>query len=121
MQQTVMIVDDALFIRAVLRGMLEELGYMVIAEAASGIDAMRMIRDHRPDIVFLDIILPDANGIEVLDDLHASHPELSVVICSSIGQESTVQKALQHGAKAYIQKPLTIDSLAAALTKIADR
>lgn len=119
MQQTVMIVDDALFIRAVLRGMLEERGFRVVAEAGSKLEAMRLLREHKPDLAFLDIILPDVNGLELLDALRVIQPELQVVICSSIGQEATVQKALQRGARAYLQKPLTPEALQATLERLS--
>jgi two-component system chemotaxis response regulator CheY len=118
MSQTVMIVDDALFIRTVLRGMLEELGYRVIAEAGSGLEAQRQLHKAAPDLIFLDIILPDANGIELLEDIHHSLPDSSVIICSSISQDQTVQKALHHGAAAYLQKPFTKESVVALLRQL---
>jgi two-component system, chemotaxis family, chemotaxis protein CheY len=121
MSQTVMIVDDATFIRTVLRTMLEELGYQVIAEAGSGLEAQRYLRSVAPDLIFLDIILPDANGIDILDDIHHSLPDTSVIICSSISQDQTVQKALQHGAAAYLQKPFTQESIVAVLNQLKDR
>ena len=120
MPQTVMIVDDALFIRTVLRTMLEESGCRVIAEAGSGLEAQRHLRAVVPDLIFLDIILPDANGIELLDDIHHSLPDVSVIICSSLSQGQTVQKALQHGAAAYLQKPFTQESVTAVLEQLKD-
>jgi two-component system, chemotaxis family, chemotaxis protein CheY len=118
MNQTVMIVDDALFVRTVLRALLTEMGYQVIAQAESGLEAMRQLHEHQPDIVLLDIILPDANGIDILDAIRQHHPEVRVVICSSIGQDSTIQKALQHGAAGYLQKPFTKDSVSAAMSRL---
>lgn len=121
MSQTVMIVDDALFIRTVLRGMLEELGYRVIAEAGSGLETQRQLHKAAPDLIFLDIILPDANGIEILDDINRSLPDTAVIICSSISQDQTIQKALQHGAAAYLQKPFTKESILALLHQLKAR
>ena len=118
MPQTVMIVDDALFIRTVLRNMLEEQGFQVLAEAASGLEAQRCLHTLKPDLIFLDIILPDANGIEILDDIRCSLPATKVIICSSISQEQTIQKALQHGAAAYLQKPFTQETVAAVLRQL---
>lgn len=118
MPQTVMIVDDALFIRTVLRTMLEELGYRVVAEAGSRLEAQRCLHGTAPDLIFLDIILPDANGIDLLDDIHRSLPHTVVIISSSISQEQTIQKALQHGAAAYLQKPFTQESVAAVLRQL---
>ena len=105
MARTVMIVDDALFMRNILRGIVTEKGYIVVAEAASGIEAMKNLHSHHPDIILLDIILPDSNGLDLLQSINASHPRSKVVVCSAIGQEQVMQKALDLGAKAFIQKP----------------
>lgn len=118
MPQTVMIVDDALFIRTVLRNMLEDCGYHTIAEAGTALEAQRYLHTISPDLIFLDIILPDANGIEILDDIRCSLPATKVIICSSISQEQTIQKALQHGAAAYLQKPFTKEAVAAVLRQM---
>jgi len=107
MSLTVLIVDDAVFMRNILRAIIKDKGYTVIAEAASGIEAMKTLHDHNPDIVILDIILPDVNGLDLLDSIHKVRPQAKVVICSSIGQEPIIKKALDHGAKAFIQKPFT--------------
>lgn len=105
MARTVMIVDDALFMRNILRGIVTEKGFVVVAEAASGIEAMKNLHSHHPDIILLDIILPDSNGLDLLHSINASHPQSKVVVCSAIGQEQVMQKALDLGAKAFIQKP----------------
>ncbi len=105
MARTVMIVDDALFMRNILRGIVTEKGYIVVAEAASGIEAMKNLHSQHPDIILLDIILPDSNGLDLLQSINASHPQAKVVVCSAIGQEQVMQKALDLGAKAFIQKP----------------
>ena len=116
MGQTVMIVDDALFMRKIIRGILEENGYQVVAEAASGIEAMRRLHEHTPDIIILDIILPDANGLDLLTSILGASLSSRVAVCSSIGQEPVIQKALELGAKAFIQKPLTPEKVISALS-----
>jgi len=118
MSTTVLIVDDALFMRKILRGILEEKGYQVVGEAASGIEAMRRLHEQTPDIILLDIILPDSNGLDLLQSILASHPRSKVVICSAIGQEPVIQKALDLGAKGFIQKPFTPEKVIAALTPL---
>ena len=119
MNPTVMIVDDALFMRKIMRGIMEEYGYQVVAEAASGIETMRRLHENSPDIIILDIILPDANGLDLLTSILAASPSSQVVICSSIGQEPVVQKALALGAKGFIQKPLTPEKVMAVLENLA--
>jgi len=118
MSATVMIVDDAVFMRNILRAIIKDKGYTVVAEAASGIEAMRTLHEHTPDIVILDIILPDANGLDLLESILKTHPLAKVVICSSIGQEPIIKKALDHGAKAFIQKPFTPEKVLDALASL---
>jgi len=118
MNPTVMIVDDALFMRKILRGILEENGYQVIAEAASGIETMRRLHDHTPDIIILDIILPDANGLDLLKSIFSASPSSKVAICSAIGQEPVIQKALDLGARAFILKPFTPEKVIATLASL---
>ena len=107
MKRTVMIVDDSLFMRNILRGILNEKGYVVVAEAASGIEAMKNLHTHNPDLILLDIILPDSNGLDLLQSIINTCPQASVVACSAIGQDQVIQKALDLGARAFIQKPFT--------------
>lgn len=120
MNTTVLIIDDALFMRKILRGILEDAGYQVVAEAASGIEAMRRLHDNSPDIIILDIILPDANGLDLLTSILSINPTLQVVICSSISQEPVIRKALDLGAKAFIQKPFTAEKVIAALSSLGN-
>lgn len=118
MSPTVMIVDDALFMRKILRGILEENGYQVVAEAASGIETMRRLHDHSPDIIILDIILPDANGLDLLTSIFSASPSSRVAICSAIGQEQVIRKAFDLGAQAFIQKPFTSEKVVNALASM---
>ena len=118
MGATVMIIDDAVFMRNILRAIMKEKGYNVIAEAASGLEAMRTLHDHQPDIIILDIILPDSNGLDLLESIIKVRPLAKVVVCSSISQEATIKKALDHGAKAFIQKPFTPEKVIHALESL---
>jgi two-component system chemotaxis response regulator CheY len=113
-----MIIDDAVFMRNILRAIIKDKGYTVVAEAASGIEAMRTLHEYTPDIVILDIILPDANGLDLLESILKTCPQAKVVICSSIGQEPIIKKALDHGAKAFIQKPFTPEKVLDALDNL---
>lgn len=117
---TVMIVDDALFMRTILGTILRDKGYTVAAEAASGIEAMKKLHECNPDIIFLDIILPDANGIELLDAIHKIKPQAKVILCSAIGQESIVRKGLDLGARYYVQKPFSPEKIAEALKSLGE-
>jgi two-component system chemotaxis response regulator CheY len=120
MSATVMIVDDAIFMRSILRGIMKDKGYTVVAEAASGIEAMKNLHTYNPDIITLDIILPDANGLDLLESILKTCPRTKVVVCSSIGQEQIVKKAMDHGAKAFIQKPFTPEKVIEVLNSLED-
>ena len=120
MGRTVMIVDDSLFMRKILRGILVQKGYIVAAEAASGIEAMRNLHTNHPDIIMLDIILPDSNGLDLLESIIAACPDSKVVVCSSIGEALVIQKSLDLGAKAFIQKPFTPEKVAEVLKSLED-
>ena len=120
MSRTVMIVDDSLFMRNILRRIIVEKGYIVDSEAASGIEAMRNLHTHHPDIILLDIVLPDSNGFDLLESIIAACPDSKVVVCSSIGEALVTQKSLDLGAKAYIQKPFTPEKVAEVLQNLED-
>jgi two-component system chemotaxis response regulator CheY len=117
---TVMIVDDALFMRNILGTILKDRGYTVVAEAASGIETMKKLHDCNPDIIFLDIILPDANGLELLDSISKTKPQAKVILCSAIGQEAIVKKGLDLGARYYVQKPFSPEKIAEALESLGE-
>lgn len=119
-KKRVLIVDDALFMRKMLRGILEEDGFEVVAEAADGAEAVLTYRDVRPDIVTLDIIMPVKNGIEALREIMVIDPGARVVICSAVGQESLVQKAQGGGARDFILKPFNPDRVKEIIRKVAE-
>ncbi|KAB0671916.1 response regulator [Oryzomonas sagensis] len=116
----VMIVDDALFMRKNLGTILRDKGYTVVAEAASGIETMKKLHDCDPDIVFLDIILPDANGMQLLDFIRNIKPQVKVILCSAIGQEAIVKKGLESGASFFVQKPFNPEKIAEALENLGE-
>ncbi len=118
MSRTVMIVDDSLFMRKIMRGILVEKGYIVVAEAASGIEAMRNLHTSHPDIIMLDIILPDSNGLDLLESVITACPDSKVIVCSSLGEDSVVRKALNLGACAYLQKPFTPEKISEVLESL---
>jgi len=105
MATTVMIVDDSLFMRKMLRDILEEEGYEIAAEASDGEEAVQKYRECRPDLTTMDIVMPHKGGIEALQEIRAFDPAARVVMCSALGQESLTAAAAQAGAKAFILKP----------------
>lgn len=125
MSKRVLITDDAAFMREMLREIIAEGGYEVVAEAADGEEALERFNEHHPDVITLDIVMPGKSGLEVLRELTALDPSACVVMCSALGQEALVMEALEAGAKEYIIKPFKPDqvlgALNEALQKSADR
>jgi two-component system chemotaxis response regulator CheY len=105
MTARVLIVDDALFMRTMLRNILVECGFEVVGEAATGSEAVEKYRALGPDLTTMDIVMPDMNGIEALKQIVAFDPRARVVMCSALGQESLIIDALEAGARDFIVKP----------------
>lgn len=106
----VLIADDAAFIRMKLRKALEELGLEVI-EAANGAEAVQQFNAHRPDLVLMDITMPEMDGLAALKAIVAQDASAQVIMVSALGQESVVMQALQAGAKDFVVKPFQPDQI----------
>ncbi len=105
MAHRVLIVDDALFMRTMLRDIFVLGGFEVAGEASDGAEAVRIYRALRPDLVTMDLVMPNKSGIEALVEICAEDPDACIVMCSALGQEDLVRKAVQAGATDYIVKP----------------
>jgi two-component system, chemotaxis family, chemotaxis protein CheY len=119
MATTVMIVDDSLFMRKMLRDILEEEGYVIAAEASDGEEAVQKYKECRPQLTTLDIVMPNKTGIEALQEIMAFDPAARVVMCSAMGQESLTSAAAQAGAKAFIIKPFNPEHVAKVIKEVA--
>lgn len=107
MNKRILIVDDSFYMRTMLKNMLTDAGYEVVGEAANGQQALEMATDTKPDLITLDVILPDNTGLDVLKGLRQQSPDSKVVMCSAVGQEVIVNEAIENGALAYIVKPFS--------------
>jgi len=101
----VLIVDDAKFMRTLIRKALEDAGFEVVGEAENGDQAIEILKNTNPDVVTLDIVMPDKSGLEVLREMLKIKPDLNVVVISAMGQTDVISEALRLGAKDYIIKP----------------
>jgi two-component system chemotaxis response regulator CheY len=115
----IMIVDDALFMRTLLRGILEEEGWEVVAEAADGAEAVVRYFEVRPDITTMDIVMPKKSGIEALTEIALLDKGAKVVMCTAMGQESLVDEAKSAGAKGYIIKPFDPLQVKSVIRKVS--
>jgi DNA-binding NarL/FixJ family response regulator len=116
----VLLADDHNLVRAGIRSLLAGIhGFEVIAEADNGRDALKLIDEHRPDIVLLDIAMPELNGLEVASRIHRDHPDISVIILSMHSNEEYVLQALRAGASGYLLKDSAPTELELALRSVA--
>ena len=107
MNKRILIVDDSFYMRTMLKNMLTDAGYDVVGEAANGQQALEMAVATHPDLITLDVILPDNTGLDVLKGIRQQQPDAKVVMCSAVGQETIVNEAIENGALAYIVKPFS--------------
>lgn len=114
----VLIVDDAAFMRAALRIMLEGNGFEVVGEAENGLIGVKKYKELRPDIVTMDITMPEMSGIQALEEIKKIDSKAAVIMVSAMGQESFVKQAIIAGAKSFIVKPYTEESIVKTLNKI---
>ena len=114
-----MLVDDSLFMRNMLRGILEADGYHIVAEAADGVEAVAKFQEFQPDITTMDIIMPVKNGIDALSEIMALDAGAKVVMCSAIGQEALTQSAQSAGAKDFILKPFNPERVKEVIKRIS--
>jgi two-component system chemotaxis response regulator CheY len=117
----VLVVDDAAFMRMTIKKMLEAHGHSVVGEAENGIEAVKKYIEIKPDVVLLDITMPEMNGVEALKRIKEYEPSARVIICSAMGQQAMVAQSIQYGAKDFIVKPFEEDRLIAAVDKIMSR
>lgn len=117
--KTVLVVDDAAFMRVSIKNMISKHGFEVVGEAENGAIAVEKYKELNPDIVTLDITMPEMTGLEALKEIIKINPGAVVVMCSALGQESMVREAVVSGAKGFIVKPFKEDVIVSALSKFA--
>ncbi|HWR40633.1 MAG TPA: response regulator [Patescibacteria group bacterium] len=115
---SVLIVDDAAFMRMSLKMMLEKNGYQVVGEAVNGVEGIRMFNELRPDIVTMDITMPEMTGLEALKGIMAIDKKAKVMMVSAMGQETMVKEAVVAGARGFVVKPFTEDVVVKALRQL---
>jgi two-component system chemotaxis response regulator CheY len=113
----VLVVDDAAFMRKMLSDVLAKAGHEVIGEGANGNDAVSQYQELRPDIMTLDITMPEKDGLTALREILSVEPAARIVMCSALGQESKVLEAIRSGAKDFVVKPFQAERVAYAIHK----
>ncbi|MDD5448473.1 MAG: response regulator [Actinomycetota bacterium] len=105
MAPTVLVVDDALFMRMMIKDILTKDGLVVVGEAENGLEAVEKYAELKPDLVTMDIVMPEMDGIEAVRKIIKANPDAKILMCSAMGQQPLVVEALEAGAKDFIVKP----------------
>jgi two-component system chemotaxis response regulator CheY len=114
----ILVVDDSMIMRRTIKVILEELGHKVIGEASSGQDAIKKYKIFNPNLVTMDIVMPNMTGIEAVRALKAINNDVKIIMVTSIGEETKVMDAIIAGAKGYILKPIAKENVKKSILKV---
>ena len=117
MAKNILVVDDAAFMRMMIKDILTKNGYNVAGEAENGAKALEKYNEVKPDLVLMDITMPEVDGIQALKNIKAADPNAKVIMCSAMGQQAMVIESIQAGAKDFIVKPFQADRVLEAVKK----
>ncbi len=117
MSKNILVVDDAAFMRMMIKDILTKNGYNVVGEAENGLKAVEKYNELKPDLVLMDITMPELDGIQALKQIKAQHPGAAIIMCSAMGQQAMVIESIQSGAKDFIVKPFQADRVLEAVKK----
>jgi len=117
----ILIVDDAAFMRMMIKDIVSKNGYEVVGEAQNGVQALEMYAQFKPDIVTMDITMPEKDGISAVKDIMAMDSAAKVIMCSAMGQQSLVMDAIKAGARDFLVKPFKPDRVIQALDKVLSK
>jgi two-component system chemotaxis response regulator CheY len=121
MSARIVIADDAAFMREMLCDIVVEAGYEVVAQARDGEEAVAAFREHQPDLITLDIVMPCKSGLEALREIRAGCRTARVIMCTALGQESLVQEAMDAGATGYVVKPFRPEEVTVAIARALEK
>jgi len=115
----ILVVDDAAFMRMMIKDILTKNGYEIVGEAENGLRAIEKFQELRPDLITMDITMPEMDGISAVKEIRKIDPGAKVIMCSAMGQQSMVIEAIQSGARDFIVKPFQPDRVLEAIRKAA--
>lgn len=118
MAKNILICDDAAFMRMMIKDILIKNGYNIAGEAENGAKAVEKYNELKPDLVLMDITMPEMDGIQALKKIKETDPNASVIMCSAMGQQAMVIESIQSGAKDFIVKPFQADRVLEAVQKV---
>ena len=118
MAKNILICDDAAFMRMMIKDILTKNGYNIVGEAENGAKAVEKYNELKPDLVLMDITMPEMDGIEALKKIKSGDPNASIIMCSAMGQQAMVIESIQSGAKDFIVKPFQADRVLEAVVQL---
>ena len=121
MSTRVLIVDEAAFMRMMIKNIISKQGYDVVGEAENGLKAVELYFELKPDLVTMDITMPEMDGIQAVKAIIGKAPEARIIMCSAMGQQAMVMEAIQAGAKDFIVKPFQPDRIMQAIERVLAR
>lgn len=121
MSKKILIVDDAAFMRMMIKNIVTKSGYEVVGEAENGAVALELYKTHKPDLVTMDITMPEMDGIQAVKAIRSHDPNANIIMCSAMGQQAMVMEAIQAGAKDFIVKPFQQDRILQAIERVLNR
>ena len=116
----ILVVDDAAFMRMMVRDMLKKIEYQVVGEAEDGFQAVKMYKELKPDLVTMDVTMPEMDGLEAVKEIMAFDKNAKIIMISAMGQQAIVMDCIKAGAKDFIVKPFNIDRLEEAVKKVLE-
>ena len=117
MSTTILLADDLSFMRMVQKEILEEKGFEIVAEASDGLEAIEKYEQTRPDIIILDITMPNMNGLDAMHKIFDIDPKARIIMCSALGQQQLIVEAIKAGVKDFIVKPFKPERILSAIEK----
>ncbi len=117
MGANILIADDLSFMRMIQKEILTERGYTIAGEASDGLEAVQKYKELHPDLVLLDITMPNMNGLEAMRKIFSIDPKARVIMCSALGQQNLIVEAIKAGVKDFIVKPFKPERILSAIEK----
>ncbi|ABP66874.1 response regulator [Caldicellulosiruptor changbaiensis] len=118
MSKRILIVDDAAFMRMMLKDIITKNGYEVAGEAENGLKAVELYKELKPDLVMMDITMPEMDGIQAVREIKKIDPQAKIIMCSAMGQQAMVIESIQAGARDFIVKPFQAERIVEAIKKV---
>lgn len=117
----VLVVDDAVVMRMMIKDILSKNGFEIVGEAQNGAEAVEKYKDLRPDVVTMDMVMPGVDGIAAVKQIVSEDPAAKILMCTSLGQEALLNEAMQAGATSYITKPFQPSKILESIEKVLGR